>query len=346
MTTLSDVAVEAGVSTATVSRVLNGTAGVSAVVARTVRATVEQMGYQSRLRRPRRETAGRKGLRTGNVLLLSAGFDSADHQGVRGHPSLMRGVERAVREAGLKLMIATLEQGGDIPVALDDREVDGVLLFVYGNPETLPDAVLTQLDRIPTVSLMRDYEILRNRFDQVLFNNEGIGPMAADYLIGRRHRALAFLNALGNHPMFNVRLNGFATRAHSSGIEVLPLIETHPLWNYPESVAACEMLVERLLAAKPIVTGIFVAHDYQVPLLYQALERRGAAPGHDLDIIGCDNEVFFLDRLSPKPATIDTNVELVGKRGLDQLLWRMAHRDVKNCMRVSIEPVLVPGVER
>jgi len=345
MTTLRDIAAKAGVSNATVSRVLNASAGVTPDIERKVRAVTERLGYQPRVQRPGPKTTGRKGLRTGNILLFFAGFNAGVDYGARGYPSLMRGVGRALHDAGLKMMLAGLEHDGGIPAALDAREVDGVLLFVYSDPGKLSNSALALLDGIPTVSLMRDYAAFHDRFDQVLFSNARIGPMAADYLIGRKHRRLAFTNERPNHPAFRERLAGFTSHAQAAGIDVLSLVGPRDADTYREQVVFAESFAERLLTATPRPTGIFVAADYQIPQLYQALERRKIRPGRDVEIIGCDNEAFFLDRVAPRPPTIDPCLELLSDRGVQQLLWRMAHRDVTNRMRLVIEPMLVPADE-
>jgi DNA-binding LacI/PurR family transcriptional regulator len=63
--------------------------------------------------------------------------------------------------------------------------------------------------------------------------------------------------------------------------------------------------------------------------------------GPALEIISCDNEEQFLSRVAPRPATIDINLELVGRRGVQQLLWRMRHPEARNRITVLVEPRLV-----
>ena len=85
-----------------------------------------------------------------------------------------------------------------------------------------------------------------------------------------------------------------------------------------------------------------MAIGYQVGWLYASLEARGI-PLDKFDVICADDLPANLDPHFPRPATINVNLELVGYRGVEQLLWRMAHRTVKNRMKLALEPVLAAG---
>jgi DNA-binding LacI/PurR family transcriptional regulator len=102
-------------------------------------------------------------------------------------------------------------------------------------------------------------------------------------------------------------------------------------------------LARRIVGTAPQITGLFVPSGYWTPYAYQALTSAGLVIGQDIDFICCDNVPLFMDQLTPRPAAIDINLELVGRRGVEQLLWRMANPQVQNRTRLVIEPVLMPG---
>ena len=59
------------------------------------------------------------------------------------------------------------------------------------------------------------------------------------------------------------------------------------------------------------------------------------------EIISCNNERPYLVGLSPKPAVIDIRVESIGRRGVEQLLWRLQHLEVPERVIATIEPFIV-----
>ena len=88
-------------------------------------------------------------------------------------------------------------------------------------------------------------------------------------------------------------------------------------------------------------TGLFVAEDRLLPMVDRALLARGVQSG-DVEIIACNNEQPHYAGLSAQPARIDIRPEAIGRRGVEQLLWRIrTGNDVPERIRVMVDPVLV-----
>ncbi|MEM7681488.1 MAG: substrate-binding domain-containing protein, partial [Planctomycetota bacterium] len=106
---------------------------------------------------------------------------------------------------------------------------------------------------------------------------------------------------------------------------------------------AADRLVDDLLSRQPRIDGVFIAEDAQAALLVPALQRRGVdtGPGGDLSVISCNDERPYLMGLNPCPPTIDIRVEAIGRRGADQLLWRIAQGSNADRMCTTVEPRLV-----
>ena len=106
--------------------------------------------------------------------------------------------------------------------------------------------------------------------------------------------------------------------------------------------AAVEKIVRRLAAATPRPSGIFVACDQHLPLVFQALRRSGLEPQRDVALIGCNNDPATLAQMSPRPASVDLRLELAGWRAAEQLVRRL--REPQGPVaRVSISPDVVHG---
>lgn len=336
-----EVANLAGVSKSTVSRVINELPGVRLDKANSVRSAMAKMGYEPPAMRRVSRIARRNGIKAEAVAFLVVGrtVDQLQHMPV--FPSLLYGLERALAEFGLSLLFGSTSQDGTLPAALVDRRVDGLL--VQGKWDNLPATVRARLKQIPTVWIMREHSDDQGDFDHVFYNNAAVGKIAGRYLMARGHRHVAFINTIGSHNACLERQSEFVAFLRPSGVEVDSFVGGTA--GRESDFSIYEDVVERLVKAPSRATGLFVPTDSQLPNLYHALELRGLRVGKDIDVISCDNERQFVSRLSPRPANININLDLVGRRGVSQLLWRIQNPQVQNRITILIEPTLVGAEE-
>lgn len=334
-----DVAELAGVSKSTVSRVINQAPGVNADVAKSVLSAMEKLGYHPSARRRGPKTIARRGIRSGNILLLVLGQQVAELYRMPVFPALLQGVEAAVREAGLYLILAAYHPDEPLPAAVGGNQVDGAILFQPSVTEhALPTAIKARFERLPTVGLMRGFDDPWPRMDRVLYNNSAVGQLAARHLLSRGHTHVAFVNIERDHPAFLDRQRTFAAAIRDAGAEITELISPRQRNQIVNETEEIRSLLESLSSRK--FTGLFVPTDAQLPALYAALERSGISPS-SLDIIGCNNQTSIHAGLSSKPASIEINLEMVGRVGVQWLLWRLAHLDHANRITLNIEPYVV-----
>lgn len=331
------VARVAGVSKSTVSRVINEIPGVAPDAIAAVRKAMKKIGYQPPLRRRGPKPSSRQGIRNGNVALLAMGLRAEDLYRMPVFPALLHGLERALAEQNLNLVLGNLGPGEHPPAALAERQADGLLL--WGKWDGMPPEVLNQVRSLPAVWLMREHSDARGDFDHVTYNNLTVSRIAARYLLERNHRHTAFLNTVPSHSAYVERQNDFARLMQEAGQPTQSIVvdATQPL-------DASSRLVEELLRLCPAATGVFVPTDAQLPALYRALQARGVKPGRDIEIISCDNEEPFLSQVHPRPATIDLHLDLVGRRAVEQLRWRMRNPKEPR-LTVMVEPTLVEPKE-
>ena len=57
-----------------------------------------------------------------------------------------------------------------------------------------------------------------------------------------------------------------------------------------------------------------------------------------MHLISCNNEMPYLNRLRPAPATLDIRAESIGRRGIEQLIWRLDNANVQERIRKMVEP--------
>ncbi|MBC7782733.1 MAG: LacI family DNA-binding transcriptional regulator [Burkholderiales bacterium] len=334
-----EVARLAGVSSSTVSRVINNHPRVAKDTVRAVRGAMDKLKYTPSDRRPGPKPGMRGGLSGATIGFLV--FGTGRDRTTPAFEELMRGVSAGASRYNLKLVYHHVLDSGNLPSQVIDGPFEGLLL--HGS---LPSAgTKERLRRFPTVWLMGN----RRRpdwGDQVMPDAYEIGDKAARYLLGCGHKKLAFLNLDLGHWPFRVASQSFIARAqeedaHVDLVERARSDDERTYWPQFAGSAADEV-VKRYLKLDPRPTGIFAADDMQVALIQPALQRAGVEIGRgNVEIISCNNERPYLIGLAPRPAEIDIRVESIGMRGVERLIWRLNNRALPERIVTAIEPIVI-----
>ena len=338
---ISKVAKLAGVSSSTVSRVINNHPRVAPDTAQAVRLAMQTLGYTPSETRPGPKPHSRTRKESPEIAFFVLGTSRS--RATPAFQDLLRGVSMAATGHELNLMFHHVSDPTRLPLRATDQ-LDGILL--HGATPT--GEVRERLRRLPTVWLMGN--VRRPDWgDQVLPDGYQVGELAAKYLIDRGHTHLAFLNLDAGHRSLRLYGHAFGAAAQDAGAAVerleQPSEATGEYWH-DHSPDAVERIVRRYLDLSPRPTGVFVADDMQVAILQPALQKHGVEIGPGgVEIISCNNEQPYLVGLSPRPAVIDIRVESIGRRGVEQLLWRLEHREVPERIITAIEPMVIPAAE-
>ena len=335
---ISKVAKLAGVSSSTVSRVINHHPRVAPKTAQSVRSAMQSLGYTPSDRRPGPKPAVHPRRSAPAIAFLVLGTSRT--RATPAFQDLLRGVSMGASRHELNLNFHHVADPDHPPLRAIEQGIDGILLHGAAPQGEARE----RLRHLPTVWLMGNAQ-RPDWGDQVLPDAYQIGELAAKYLMDRGHKRLAFLNLEGGHWSLRVYGHAFASTAQDAGAHVERLehrgTSSTEYWH-DYSVEAVDALVKRFLALAPRPTGIFVADDMQVATIQPALQARGVTVGPGaVEMISCNNEQPYLVGLSPRPAVIDIRVESIGRRGVEQLLWRLEHRDVPERLITAIEPMVI-----
>lgn len=340
--TLLNIAKLAGVSPATVSRVVNDYPRVAPGTVENVRRVIREARFVPRLRANASQRRALIESRPASFAFLVFGTSSSLAGPAFDH--LLRGVSSAVTELGRSMVFAFVSDPSHVPIQVLQRRVDGLLL----HGDQLSADLEAVLQGLPAVWLMSNHQRPISG-DHVMPNNAVIGDLAASYLVRRGHRRLAVMNLAAGTWAFNVRSTSFADSAKQLGAEVAtlrgPTLDPTDMWDQIRLATASEDVCEQFMRLKPRPTGLFVIEDRQVPAIDAALRRHGlrSGPGADVEYVSCNNEQSHLMSLSPPPATIDTAPESIGRRGVELLLARLPSEEDRPAgrIRLMIEPTLV-----
>jgi LacI family transcriptional regulator len=342
--TVKDVAVTAEVSLGTVSRVLNGDPSVSTDVRQRVRRAVETLGY-TRLR-SRGRTNSYSPLKGRNIALVMLGMDRSLVE-LPSVAAAIHGAEAALKELGANLLLVDIPRADHVPTVLGRNRIDGLLLkgaLQGGLLEKGDSVLLGRLSQIPSIWFLGKPPGAWG--DVVQSDDRMVGQLAVEHLWEHGHRRLAVLNPNPDHATFSQRQAAFEWHARRRGAELVTLVSTSGGMNLPappvDAVENVDELVEQLFALPKPPTAVFVPGDVVAAMVYRAMSKRDLQIGRDLSLISCNYESTLLAGLYPSLTTIDIRAVGIGRRAVDQLTWRLAHREAP-LDDIGVEPALRPG---
>jgi len=321
--TIRDVASAAGVSVATVSRVLNGSHSVTSATRRSVQQAVTRLAYvpDSAAR-----TLSTRNTRCIGVLLpdLYGEFFS----------ELIHGIDRAVRARGLHLILSCSH--GDATearaalTALRGR-VDGLLIMSphidgKGLSASLPPSV-------PTVLMNTHLE--GSGHSTINIDNLGGAAAMVRHLLGRGHRRIAHIAGPENNVDAKGRLSGYL----SALAEMRPTVAPQVLrgdFTEESGYRAGRQLVS--LSERP--DAVFAANDMMAVGCLFALSEAGIAVPDEIALAGFD-DVPIARFVSPPLTTVRVRIAELGELALERLATAIEAGDADKITRQTLRTELV-----
>jgi LacI family transcriptional regulator len=340
------VAKLAGVSTATVSRVINELPIVSESTVRAVKAAIKAVNYDPLVvkRGPRPGMRRDRPVKATMIAVMTVGL-SRDKLQFPATGSVVSAIMSAAKQKQIKVLLDEMPDLLEVSDVIANREVDGAVVFLA---DDAPMDVLRRLQlHVPIVWAMGG-QSGAVPVDHVCENNTAIGYLAHQYLHDKGCREIAFLSMVPHKRNARQRgqgLLGAAADARQTARSFLvtedPII-AGTFGNRVTTAADLPGLIEAFAAASPRPDGLFVDRDSTTLRVYPQLQRLGIKPGRDVTIVSCDHEEQALSALSPRPASIDLGTEEIGGRILRRLMLRIEKRD-EPTITIQATPRLVPG---
>ncbi|NEY32280.1 substrate-binding domain-containing protein [Streptomyces sp. PRKS01-65] len=328
--TLEDVAREAGVSRATVSRVVNGVRNVDPRIQDVVRRAISRTGYT-----PNQAARSLVTRRTGAVALVFSAVGEACAARVFADPFFGRVVDGAVgflRERTVQpvLLVAESEQArGQVAQYLRQGAADGALVVSLDADDPLPAMLVAA--GVPTVLFGRPPG--RLRAGHVDLDNAAGARLAAGHLLARGRRRLATIGAPGSAPAARDRLDGFRSALAEAGITDVPVVRGRFTAESGREAMA------RLLREHPGLDGVFAANDLMAQGACQYLRERGLAVPGDIAVVGFDDSRAATE-CRPGLTTVRQPVEEMAA-AMARLLVEQLRGGTGDGSRTLFEPVLV-----
>ena len=305
--TIRDVADQAGVSVATVSKVINDRYGVSSATAARVQGVIAELGYEASI-----VARSLRNHRTNVVGILVSDIEPFSAE-------LIKGAARALHGTGYELVVYSA--GGRSPdrVGWEHRAlsrlggtlIDGALLVtptVVGRSSGAPVVAVdphTGSAEVPTVDA----------------DNRRGAQLATQHLLDLGHRRIGFVGGRVDLESARLRQLGFTETLQRAGLEVDPDLVRTGSYEAEESHAAAA----DLLSAPHPPTAVFAANDVSAIAVMEEAARRGLRVPEDLSVVGFD-DVPESAMTRPGLTTVHQPIQEMGERAVQVLLGLLAGR--------------------
>lgn len=309
--TSQDVAKKAGVSVATVSRVLNGSPLVTESVQHKVLHAVKELNYQPN-RTAQRLRAGRSQVIGLIIYDIQNPFFTA----------VVRGIEDVAYRDGYSLILCNSDEDPEKEKlyinVMRSEEVAGVILASASEAAPQVDDLITY--NIPVVAV--DRQIADKQIDSVLAANIEGAREAVAYLIKLGHRHIGFVGLPLTHTPGKERYEGYslALREHNLKLstDLVCIADAKQQGGYEHT--------RDLLANQPHITALFVANNLMTLGALNAIRERGLKIPDEISVIGFDDMPWASLLQPPLTAVAQPTYEL-GQRAAELLLGRLKERN-------------------
>lgn len=326
MATIRDVAKAAGVSKATVSRVISGSAVVSPEVTKRVRQAMKWLDYQPN------SVAQSLATRRSNAIGMVVGVLGGPYFGM-----MMEAVEETIERCGMHLIVVSDHQQRqrerEAMEFLIQRRCDGLVVHA----DALDDAELVQICQgtsTPIVFINRCVEALGGR---CIYHDDTLGGrLAVRYLAAHGHRCIGCI--AGPLPLHESRerLAGYRSAMAEAGFDVKQEWVVESDFQFAGGARAIDALLDR----SPELTAVFVHNDQMAAGVLDACRTRGLDLPQDLSVIGFD-DVEWTPYLNPRLTTVRQPVRAISVAAGTLVLRLLGRVPVDSELVTCFKPELI-----
>ena len=319
MTTIRDVAQQAGVSVATASRALNGLSNVTPLLRERVEAAARELAYVPH--------SGARSLtmrRTNSIgVVLPDLFGEFFSE-------LIRGIDMVAHRAGLQLLLSNMHgnaQGAAAAIRAMRGRVDGLLVM----PTALePEYFDIHPTGLPTVLLARSGASLPS----VSIDNYRGAREMTEYLCATGARRIAYISGPPDNRDAAERESGFRDGMKESLGELSPMVIPG---NFTEEAgyAAARLLI----AGGCMVDAVFAANDIMAVGCLAVFREAGIDVPGRIAVAGFD-DIPLARHTGPSLTTMQVHIAELGQAAVDQLL-RMLRGEGNPLELIQLAPALV-----
>jgi len=303
---IKEVAARAGVSPATVSRVLNGVSSVNPEYRERVLKTVNELGY-----RPNRLASN---LRRQNAEMIGVVISDIENPHFT---QMVRAAEDAAYRRGYRVLLCNTDETEEKQKAylkvLAEERVLGVIL----SPSDPAGEEISELLDLGTPVVAFDRTVKDPRADTVTVDNAAGLRRATEHLIRAGHERIGLVGGTPEIETGAERLAGYKAAMLEAGLE--------PVWAEGDfRIGTAAAATEELLDADGL-TALIIANNLMTAGALKALRARGTRVPEDIALVAVDDP-FWADLVEPPLTTLAQPVRQMADTAVDLLFERIGKR--------------------
>lgn len=325
--TMKDVAIQAGVSAATVSYVLNGKDNVTEDTKKRVFDAISALDYVPDLS-ARSLTAGSSKLigvvvpqtEQGSRLMFENNFYS----------EILGSIEYCARQSGYHVLISATDTNEKYLTLAKERNLDGIIVIgIYPN-DFYQELKKSNIPIVLVDSYCNDHYYHSLRIDDAYGSY-----LATKHVLEKGHRRLAFFSGeIKENGVMKKRLQGFRDALEEQGILFDPAYVFEGKIDYEDGIELANRLCDSGLPA----TAVVAAADILAISAMKAFYERGLRVPDDISVMGFD-DLQISKYLTPGLSTVRQNISRKGERAMELLVNSI--EDPKLTKQEEIMPVSV-----
>ncbi|MCF6334223.1 MAG: substrate-binding domain-containing protein [Spirochaetales bacterium] len=302
--TINDVAKKAGVSIATVSRIINKQSGYTAETRQKVVNIIQEMGYK-----PNAIARGLVKKRTNTIGVLLPSLSS------RLASALLRGIENSAHQSGYSVIICDTESDGKRTIeyldVLSEKQIDGIIITSEWLKDVYEETIIEM--KIPVVLVLTAPSHLQIPYIKV--DDYQASYEATKYLIGRGHREIGMISGSRNDKLAGIpRIEGYKQALADNGLTISEDRITYGDFAYKSGIKCMEELFQRSLD----ISAVFAASDEMAIGALSWAYKKGIKVPDELSVIGYD-DTQDAEMAIPPLTTVHQPIYEMGQRAVEML---------------------------
>jgi LacI family transcriptional regulator len=304
---MKDVAERAGVSPATVSRVLNGAVSVRPEYRERVLRVIEEIGY-----RPNRLASNLRRQKAEMIGVLVSDIENPHFT------QMVRAVEDASYGMGYRVLLCNTDETGEKQRSyLEMLAAERVLGVIISPSEPGGEEIAELLDLgIPVVAF--DRPVKDPRADAVIVDNAGGTRMATEYLIRAGHERIGFVGGPVRVETGAARLAGYEAAMREAGLRSRSV-------DGAFRIERARVAVEEMLRQEPAITALIVANNLMTIGALRALRSLGVRVPEEVALVAIDDP-FWAELVDPPLTTLAQPVREMAGSAVRLLMERIGGR--------------------
>jgi LacI family transcriptional regulator len=311
-TTIRDVALEAGVSMMTVSRVINNGANVQPETRARVQAVIDALNFM-----PSQSARSLRARRSHWILLM---YHTSSEWKTNSAPGYLvdfqAGIVSRCQQEGYYLLMHLSDRDdpqpeSDLIGATASHRPEGVLLFP---PLCFSTSLLKELHKLKIPVVRVAAADLPDRSPCVDVDDRAAARQMTEHLIGLGHRNIGFIKGHPDHPASELRYQGFREALRAAGLGASAQNIAQGLFSMESGVIAARELLSR----KPRPTAIFASNDDMAAGCLVVAHEAGISVPSQLSVAGFDDS-YLAQMVWPPLTTIRQPIYDIGFMAAHQL---------------------------